>query len=80
MSKTDKILQTMGEEPITLNKISQLTEMQQSVISGILISLLRQKRIQREKIERISGAGPKLQWAYKLVAQNAENVVDSVSE
>jgi len=80
MSKTDKILGTIGNDPITINKISEITEFPQSVVSGILSALLRRKIIQREKIERISGTGPKMQWAYKIVDQNAEIVVDSVAE
>lgn len=79
MSKTDKVLETIKDDPITINQIATQTQLPQSLVSSILASLLRQKRIQREKIERTSGTGPKMQWAYKLLTQTAENVVDSVS-
>lgn len=77
MSKTDKILETISDELITMNKIAEKTELPQYTISGILAALIRRGIIQREKVERISGTGPKMQWAYKLSPQTEKIVVES---
>lgn len=77
MSKTDKILETINDQPITISKIAEVTELPQSLVSGILAALLRRKIIEREKIERSSGTGPKMQWAYKKSSQPEKIVVES---
>lgn len=80
MSKTDKILEVINDQPITISKIAEATELPQSLVSGILAALLRRNIIEREKVERISGTGPKMQWAYKKSSQTEKVVVESPVE
>lgn len=82
VKNTDKILEiiTNATEPITLKQIQDQTELKPGIVSGTLVHLCKSGVIVREKVEKTSGNGPKLQWAYKIVAQNQQTVVDSSVE
>lgn len=82
VKNTDKILEliTNATEPITLKQIQDQTELKPGIVSGTLVHLCKTGVICREKIEKSGGNGPKLQWAYKLVAQTQQTDVDSSVE
>lgn len=69
MKYTDKIYEIISNstDPVTLKQIQTQLELSPGMVSGSLISLLKSGKINREKIERTSGTGPKMQWSYKVV-------------
>lgn len=82
VKNTDKILEiiTNASEPITLKQIQDQTELKPGIVSGTLAHLCKAGVICREKVEKTSGNGPKMQWAYKIVAQTQQTDVDSSVE
>lgn len=79
VKNTDKILEYLGtkEENVTLKELQDALEMKPGILSGTLVALLKSGRVSREKIEKTSGQGPKMQWAYKIVAQIPQTAVES---
>lgn len=74
MKNTDKIFDFVNSatEPVTMKQLQDALEMKPGILSGSLASLCKSGRLVREKIERTNGNGPKMQWAYKVVAQATE--------
>lgn len=70
MTNVDKIMGfiSSSKEPVTVKQLHEALDIKQSLLSGTLVMLVKTKRLEREKIERINGNGPKMQWAYKVVA------------
>jgi len=70
MTNVDKIMGFISnsKEPVTVKQLHEALDIKQSLLSGTLVMLVKTKRLEREKIERINGNGPKMQWAYKVVA------------
>ena len=82
MKTTDKILEIISSasDMVTLKQIQDATEIKPGIVSGSLVHLCKSGKISREKVERVSGTGPKMQWAYKKVAQTQENSLQSPSD
>lgn len=82
MKTTDRIFDivSQSQEPVTLKQLQDQLEIKPGIVSGSLASLCRSGRLSREKIEKTNGNGPKMQWAYKTVAQTQQNQVESSVE
>ncbi len=49
-------------------------DIKQSALAGFLVGMCKSGRLVREKIERATtSTGPKMQWAYKVVAQTQQS-------
>ena len=74
MKNTDAIYEFIknATEPVVMKQLQDALEMKPGILSGSLVSLVKSGRLVREKIERISGNGPKMQWAYKTVAETPQ--------
>jgi len=74
MKNTDAIYDFIknATEPVVMKQLQDALEMKPGILSGSLVSLIKSGRLVREKIERISGNGPKMQWAYKVVANTQQ--------
>lgn len=70
MKNTDKIFDFINsaDDLVTMKQLQDALEMKPGILSGSLASLCKSGRLVREKIERTNGNGPKMQWAYKVVA------------
>jgi hypothetical protein len=70
MKNTDKIFDFINSanDLVTMKQLQDSLEMKPGILSGSLSSLCKSGRLIREKIERTNGNGPKMQWAYKVVA------------
>lgn len=70
MTNVEKILQAIStiEEPITLKKLQDATELKPGILSGTLCLLCKQGKLTREKVEFEGRIGPKLMYVYKVVA------------
>lgn len=70
MTNVEKILQAIEniEEPITIKKLQDATELKPGILSGTLFLLCKQGKLTREKMEFEGKMGPKLRYAYKVVA------------
>jgi predicted transcriptional regulator of viral defense system len=76
VTTTDKILEFIGKQDraVTLKEINDSVEVKASSLAGFLVMLCKSGKLVREKIERpTTSTGPKLQWAYKLVAIPQQN-------
>jgi hypothetical protein len=76
VKNTDKILEIIAaaNDFITLKQIQDATEIKPGIVSGSLVHLCKSGKIFREKVERVSGNGPKMQWAYKTLEKTEEKV------
>ena len=74
MKTTDKIFEFVSQQdhPVTLKELHDALEIKASALAGFLVALCKSGRLSREKIERTSGNGPKMQWAYKVVAKSQQ--------
>lgn len=74
MKNTDKIFDHINSasDLVTMKQLQDALEMKPGILSGSLASLCKSGRLVREKIERTNGNGPKMQWAYKVVATPSE--------
>ena len=74
MKNTDKIFDFVNSatDLVTMKQLQDALEMKPGILSGSLASLCKSGRFTREKIERNNSNGPKMQWAYKVVAQPTE--------
>jgi predicted transcriptional regulator len=74
MKNTDKIFDfvNFADEPVTMKQLQDALEMKPGILSGSLASLCKSGRLTREKVERTNGNGPKMQWAYKVVAETPQ--------
>lgn len=77
MRTTDRIYEIVASatEPMTLKQIQDQIDLTPGILSGSLASLVKSKRLTRERVERTNGTGPKMQWAYKLLAQEEKIAV-----
>ena len=82
MRTTERIYDMVANatEPVTLKQLQDQLELKPGIVSGSLASLCRAGRLSREKVEKTNGNGPKLQWAYKTVAIQQQNHVESSVE
>lgn len=71
MRTTDRIYEMIAgsTEPVTLKQLQDQLELKPGILSGSLASLVKSGRLMREKVERTNGNGPKMQWAYKILAE-----------
>lgn len=76
MTTVDKIMEFIAasKEPVTVKQLHDALDIKQNLLSGTMVMLVKTGRLQREKIERINGNGPKMQWAYKVVANSPQGV------
>lgn len=73
---TDRIIEFISNQdhPVTINELHLKLDIKQSALAGFLVGLCKSGKLVREKIERATtSTGPKLQWAYKVVAQTQQN-------
>ena len=75
LKTTDKIVEfiTAQNRPVSLKEIQEALELKPNLVAGFLVSLCKSNRLSREKLERVNGNGPKMQWFYKLVANPQQN-------
>ncbi len=75
LKTTDKIVEfiTAQNRPVSLKEIQEALELKPNLVAGFLVSLCKSNRLCREKMERVNGNGPKMQWFYKLVANSQQN-------
>jgi predicted transcriptional regulator len=75
MTTTNKIFEFISNQDrmVTLKEIQDGLEIKASAVSGFLAALCKSGRLTRKKIKRTNGSGPKMQWAYKLVASSQQN-------
>ena len=75
LKTTDKIVEfiTAQNRPVSLKEIQEALELKPNLVAGFLVSLCMSNRLSREKLERVNGNGPKMQWFYKLVANPQQN-------
>jgi DNA-binding HxlR family transcriptional regulator len=79
MKNTDKIFDFINSatDPVTMKQLQDGLDMKPGILSGSLASLCKSGRLTREKVERTNGNGPKMQWAYTVVAQDKEKHLES---
>lgn len=75
MNTTTKIYDFISQQdrPVTLREIQNALDIRVTSLPGFLTSLVKSGKLSREKIERVSGTGPKMQWVYKCVASAQQN-------
>lgn len=75
MNTTTKIYDFINQQdhPVTLKELQDALDIKPTSLAGFLVALLKSGKLTRDKIERASGNGPKMQWAYKCVASTQQN-------
>lgn len=75
MKTTEKILEFISAQnrPVSLKDIQEALDLKPNLVAGFLVALCKSNRVTREKMERVNGNGPKMQWFYKLVANPQQN-------
>jgi len=73
---TDRIYEWIAQQNrlVTIKELHDSLDIKQSALAGFLVGMCKSGRLAREKIERATtSTGPKMQWAYKVVAQTQQS-------
>lgn len=76
MKTTDRIIEFISQQDhaVTIKELHDALDIKQSALAGFMVNLCKSGRLVREKVERSSSSnGPKMQWAYKIVAIPQQN-------
>lgn len=76
MKTTDRIYEWIAQQNrlVTIKELHDSLDIKQSALAGFLVGMCKSGRLVREKIERATtSTGPKMQWAYKVVAQTQQS-------